>query len=60
MMEWILSGGWFPSGFALRDPFHHFTPTGMSYLYILLVSFSIDMDMTGHIANVNSYLLVSI
>ena len=60
MMEWILSGGWFPSGFALGDRFHHLNSTGMSYLYILLVSFSIDMDMTGQIANVNSYLLVSI
>ena len=27
---------------------------------ILLVFFSIDMDMTGHVANVNSYLPVSI
>ena len=40
MMEWIPSGEWLPLGFALGakpsslgDPFHHVTPTGMSYLY---------------------------
>ena len=32
-MEWIPRKYGFPKGEARGDPFHHVTPTGMSYLF---------------------------